>query len=174
MIAIEKVKRDASKLAGSLHDRHLTKELLAVYYDNVPAEAAKQPNPKPVRRQPFRPLWVSQVSETIRGFADKLPENWNSYQAKRTDQATAQAAIELLVEIVQPNTPRPEVVPTAAGGVQVEWHIHGIDLEINVRSQEQLGVAFEDLASGEEWSRECNFSDLGVIAQVVPKLSGQK
>ena len=109
-----------------------------------------------------RPLWISDISKTIQGFADRLPDNWNSYGAKRIQPELAEAAVHLLFKIVQPETPRPEVVPTTAGGIQIEWHVRGIDLEIKILSQERLDVSFEDLGSGQEWSRELSLAELGM------------
>jgi len=123
---------------------------------------------------PPRPQWISDISKTIQGFVDRLPENWNSYGAKRIQPELTAAAIRLLVEIVQPETPKPEVVPTADGGVQIEWHVRGIDLEIKILSQEKLGVSFEDLGSGQEWSLELNPVDLSVLIQTVSRLSSQQ
>src|SRR5260370_40530609 len=111
---------------------------------------------------PPRPLWISDTSQKIGGFVD-LPENWNSYGARRIQPELAEAAIHLLSKIVQPETPKPEVVPTTAGGVQIEWHVRGIDLEIQILSQDRLNVSFENLASGQEWSRELNLGDLSVL-----------
>ena len=122
---------------------------------------------------PSRPPWISDISKAIQGFVD-LPENWNSYGAKRIKPELAEAAIRLLPKVVQPGTPKPEVVPTTAGSVQIEWHVRGIDLEIKILSQEKLGVSFEDLGSGQEWSRELDPADLSVLIQTVSRLSSQQ
>jgi len=55
----------------------------------------------------------------------ELPENWDSYGSpKITDAALASASVVLT---------RPgQAVPTSLGGVQVEWHIDGVDLEIEI------------------------------------------
>src|SRR5439155_16652961 len=123
---------------------------------------------------PPRPLWISDITKTIQGFVDHLPENWNSYGARRIEPELAETAIRLLFEIVQANTPKPEVVPTTTGGVQIEWHIRGIDLEIKIISQEKLNVCFEELGAGQEWSRELSLADLGVLIQAVSRFSSQE
>ena len=123
---------------------------------------------------PARPAWISAFSKTIQGFIGRLPDNWNSYGAKRIQPELAEAATRLLSKIVQPETPKPEVVPTTEGGLQIEWHIRGIDLEIKIISQEKFGVSFEDLASGQEWSRELSLADSTVLIQTVSRLSSQE
>jgi hypothetical protein len=75
------------------------------------------------------PAWFDQ---TMSGFADllTLPANWDSYRAKPIDEPTVQKALELLDLLLGNNSPAPSVVPLASGGLQVEWHRAGQDLEI--------------------------------------------
>jgi hypothetical protein len=122
---------------------------------------------------PARPQWISDVSKTIQGFVD-LPENWNSYGAKRVQPELAEAAIRLLPKVIQSGTPKPEVVPTTAGGVQIEWHVGGIDLEIKILTQDKINVSFEESASGQEWSRELSLADLDVLIPTVSKIPSQE
>jgi hypothetical protein len=46
------------------------------------------------------------------------------------------------------------VVPTARGGIQLEWHTRGIDLEIELAVPEGIHVLYEDAAGEEEWELE--------------------
>ena len=61
-----------------------------------------------------------------------LPPGWNSYGAKPVANEAVEAAIAFLVEAIpaSPNVVAPAVVPTVRGGLQLEWHRQGIDLEI--------------------------------------------
>ena len=83
------------------------------------------------------PPWLGEATEAIRDLA-ALPPNWDSYGATPVAPEVAARAAELLIGLVQPETPRPAVVPTVRGGVQIEWHVQGVDLEIDVLSSEQL------------------------------------
>jgi hypothetical protein len=56
--------------------------------------------------------------ETLR----RLPENWDSYGAARLDPAVIDRAQLFLARV--------SVVPCSDGAVQLEWHTHGLDLEI--------------------------------------------
>ncbi len=40
--------------------------------------------------------------------------------------------LTILIEILDGHTPPPTVVPTWEGGIQVEWHRNGVDLEIEI------------------------------------------
>jgi hypothetical protein len=77
-----------------------------------------------------------------------LEENWDSYGARRVDPRCTEAAVGLLRAILDSTTPRPFVVPTCRGGIQLEWHRGGVDLEIEIESPEQMNVFFEDANEG--------------------------
>jgi hypothetical protein len=51
-----------------------------------------------------------------------LPKDWDSYGAEPLDAATVDKARAFLAAA--------SVGPTVMGGVQIEWHIHGLDIEI--------------------------------------------
>jgi len=82
-----------------------------------------------------------------------LDNNWDSYGAKRISDRVAGAVQDLLWQIMQKNTPAPQVVPSASGSIQLEWHLRGIDLEIEVESYTLAKVFFED-AQNEELTWE--------------------
>jgi hypothetical protein len=103
-----------------------------------------------------------------------LPENWNSYGSKRVDPAIARQASDLLVQLAQPETPEPAIVPTQRGGIQIEWHDRGIDLEINLLSPQEMDVSFDDEQDGEEWERKLHYPDIGPLTRAVTKFSNRK
>lgn len=79
---------------------------------------------------------IHQASELV-----QLPEGWDSYEAKPVSSQAARAAIAFLVKAASavPNLPVPAVVPTVPGGIQLEWHRQGVDLEIEFK---QDGLRF--------------------------------
>ncbi len=52
---------------------------------------------------------------------------------------------KLLQRVMRPRTPIPQVTPSAAGGVQLEWHEKGVDLELHVTAPYQWELWFRDL-----------------------------
>ena len=85
----------------------------------------------------------------------KLPEGWDSYKAKRIEADAVLAAIEVLLEIMSDDAEIPSVVPLNDGGVQLEWHPGGYDLEIVCRPgkepvffYEHRGKEMEGLVAG--------------------------
>jgi hypothetical protein len=84
----------------------------------------------------------------------KLPENWDSYGGHRVSLFYAQYALELVSAFMRKNLPLPSLVPTTAGGVQLEWHTRGIDLEVKVESLRGVHVYFHDLRKNETYEEE--------------------
>ena len=99
----------------------------------------------------------------------KLPENWNSYGARPVDVATARYATVLLMEIVGASSVLPVVVPTIEGGVQFEWHLKTVDLEVEVRSPRVVDVLYENYGTGGGWD-EVDLSDLGKLRTMIASM----
>lgn len=78
-----------------------------------------------------------------------LPTGWNSYSARPIAPQNVVTAIRLLAELLDFRTVSPVVVPTVRGGIQLEWHTERGDIEIYIRSPENVTFFAEDLESGE-------------------------
>jgi hypothetical protein len=116
--------------------------------------------------------WVRPMLEE---FADllSLPANWDSYGAREIDLSCVKFAFEKLLPLaMRPKTPLPSVVPTTRGGVQLEWHTRGIDLEVEVIAPGRLYAAYEDQRTGQFWEEEIR-SDLSKLDQSFDELSGR-
>jgi len=82
-----------------------------------------------------------------------LPPNWNSYRSKAISTDAAVASISILLNLLRPSDPPPSIVPTSRGGILLEWHENGIDLEVDVRSSSQVHLAYNDGDVEEEIDR---------------------
>lgn len=82
----------------------------------------------------------------------ELDENWNSYGAVPVNWECIVTAVEIVLQFFNDSTPSPSVVPTSAGGVQLEWHRGGADLEIEVPRKGELSIYFEDENGEREFS----------------------
>ena len=54
------------------------------------------------------------------------------------------AALKLLVDIMDIDTPPPLVVPRVQGNIQLEWHTDQVDIEIYIDSPESVRFFAED------------------------------
>src|ERR1035438_4373800 len=87
---------------------------------------------------PLEPAFPAWLQPTIKSFLDllQLPQNWDGYGASQMHEQIVQQALLLLVEVMDNDAPPPSVVPLSDGGVQVEWHRHGHNLEIEFPADE--------------------------------------
>jgi len=79
-----------------------------------------------------------------------LPRDWNSDNPRRIEPKSIEKILALLLTILDSDSTPPAVVPTTRGGVQVEWHQNGIDLEIEALSSGKL----EFFVSGPKGDKE--------------------
>jgi len=115
------------------------------------------------------PVWVAPTVQGLKELLD-LPSDWNSYGARAVAPSHVDAALQVLSRIMRHDTPAPAVVPTNRGGVQLEWHTGGIDLEIETFSTQRLLVSFEDATTGTEWEKEID-GDLTLLVECIGRLS---
>lgn len=78
----------------------------------------------------------------------KLEPNWDGYHAPRVSLDTGMFVLRVLQDVMLPRTPMPQIVPSSVGGIQVEWHVGGIDLEIHITAPYQGDLWFEDHRKG--------------------------
>ncbi len=95
--------------------------------------------------------WLPQTVQDMAGLS-RLQDGWNSYGGKRIQARAIEKMLETLISILEPNTPAPAVVPTSEGGVQVEWHLNGIDLEIEVTRMGDLEYYYNSAKKESEGS----------------------
>lgn len=90
---------------------------------------------------------ISTISERLQELLD-LPVGWDGHRGQALSLDTAYFALDLAQRVFLRWTPCPHVVPMSSGGVQLEWHEKGIDLEIEVVAPNEIVVSFEDVSTG--------------------------
>ena len=99
--------------------------------------------------QPELPEWFSAVVSRLLPLLS-LPPNWNSEGAEAVrGDAILPMVFYVLNQVMKQSTPAPMIVPTAQGGVQLEWHEQSIDVEIEVEPSGEIHVSVEDPQAGE-------------------------
>ncbi|HEY6323894.1 MAG TPA: hypothetical protein VJA16_20310 [Thermoanaerobaculia bacterium] len=91
---------------------------------------------------PDLPSWMPDAVHDLEQLSI-LGHNWDSYRARPILPDNIVTALEVLLTLVKKDTPRPYVVPTVIGGVQLEWHTLRADLEIEVVAPLRLHVLWE-------------------------------
>lgn len=115
------------------------------------------------------PSWCRSIVQQFKEITS-LPENWDSYNAKRVSETSVLTAIDLLHSLIRHNTPEPSIVPTKSGHVQIEWHVNGIDLEFEVNSPTKIPVYYHDGDPQNEWEGTLD-TNLTKLSSYIQRLS---
>lgn len=125
-----------------------------------------------IRAEGEEPAWLMPTLHAM-GEILSLPPNWDSYGANPVNAFSLVSALDLLVATMRPETPTPTVVPTSRGGLQLEWHTRGIDLEVEIESAARSYVRYDDRMREVTWEAVIT-SNLRPLADVIDELSRRK
>ena len=80
----------------------------------------------------------------------RLPRGWNSHGAEPVSDAAFKQTVGFLATYLVEDVAGPVLVPTVRGGVQLEWHRQGVDIEVEVGPDGSVSWCAEDRRTGEE------------------------
>jgi hypothetical protein len=60
----------------------------------------------------------------------ELPREWDGFDADPISEIAVITALRFLAYVWAEPLPLPDIIPVPHGGVQLEWHVSGIDLEV--------------------------------------------
>ena len=86
------------------------------------------------------PSWLPRAAERA-GNLLLLPFDWDRLGAPPVEPMTIQTALDALCLFMDQNSSLPAWTPTREGGVQLDWHENGIDLEIEFQPSSSDGFA---------------------------------
>lgn len=116
------------------------------------------------------PTWFNPTLEALFQLL-WLPEGWNHHRGKQICPRAVLAAVTLLAQTMRSDSPPPLVVPTAPGGVQLEWHRNRVDLEITICPLGRMEASYENLDAGYEWD-EVLATDFARLTNAIDEISG--
>lgn len=93
-----------------------------------------------------------------------LPLGWNGYRSKPVSFTNARFAADLIERIYADGVPAPEIVPGTDGTLQVEWHINGYDVELDILGANDVAAWRREISSGVE-EEEYLTADFTVVAK---------
>lgn len=73
----------------------------------------------------------------------KLPQGWDGYRAAQISKAAIYGAGWVLDAILAADSCKPQVFPTADGGVQIEWYADGDEITIDIDPAGEAAVLAE-------------------------------
>ncbi|MFI6282096.1 hypothetical protein [Streptomyces sp. NPDC050988] len=81
-----------------------------------------------------------------------LPKGWDGHRAEPVTIEAGIAMLSVLFSVMERRSLQPQLFPLASGGIQVEWHVSGSSIEIEVAADGHSGCALAD--GGEEAEME--------------------
>jgi hypothetical protein len=62
----------------------------------------------------------------------RLADNWDTYGGSRVSDDAIYTALSIIARLLRDQSVPPAIVPTSQGGVQLEWHRVGDEVEVRV------------------------------------------
>jgi hypothetical protein len=113
--------------------------------------------------------WFRSVESQLQDLFG-LGYGWDTYRARQIQPQAAEAALSFLLKHATQSTKPPWVVPLGDGGIQLEWHGNGIDLEVAFPISAEPELVLTDLGTGEEVEAHPFSVDTQMLAQHMGKL----
>lgn len=88
---------------------------------------------------PSSPRWVEDVLERASSVYD-LEKGWDGENALPVTKEALWDALDVLTDVMSEDSIAPQVVPTSDGGIQLEWHCAGVDLEVYVEPSGRISA----------------------------------
>jgi len=105
--------------------------------------------------------WLSELSQRFDEIVS-LPKGWDCYSGIAVTFTTAVFAANLLERLYVDGAPAPQLVPGSDGSVQIEWHVNGFDIELDVLAPYEVSAIRHNVITGEieELELQTDFSAL--------------
>jgi hypothetical protein len=116
------------------------------------------------------PAWFYGTLSRLQQLS-QLMENWDSYGGRRPHDDAMVTALGLLARLLRHDSAPPVIVPTSEGGVQLEWHQAGRELEVRVGPTAEISAFRFDEAAGQGATLDhISLSDLAPLVTLAGRL----
>jgi hypothetical protein len=114
--------------------------------------------------------WQVAVVQKLAAFA-RQPRGWDGYKGEPLRPDAGFFALQVLVDVMSEGIPVPHLVPTSSGGVQIEWHRGGWDIEVDIQGayDAKVWVYFEP--TDKENSLELSDGNTARLAKILEPIS---
>jgi hypothetical protein len=115
-----------------------------------------------------------QINPQLEEFT-RYPLGWNSYGAPPLRSDVKDFALSVLNSIMKARTPLPHVAPSSVGGLHVEWHEKGVDLELHIIAPYDCDVWFCDCRdpNAQPVSDKIATADFAVLSEPIDLLTSR-
>ena len=126
--------------------------------------------PKVRITEPDRNSWWDQVIERLQDLVS-LEIGWDGYQGEPVRFENAAFALRVLEAICFDDTPTPHIVPGTSGDLQIEWHTHAAEIELDILAPNSVHAWIstpETKPEGEEFVLTTDFTK---VVRVIRKMT---
>lgn len=99
----------------------------------------------------------------------QLEARWDGHSAEVLTDDACETAVRLLVALAIPAPPTAQLVPLTDGGVQLEWHAGGNDIEIEVDRSGEIHVFISAADGSVELNQELPPSSIPVVIPIIKR-----
>lgn len=118
------------------------------------------------------PNWLYSALNKLQTLAT-MPENWDSHGGSAITAEAIFATLKFMAQYLSDRTKEPSIVPTSAGGLQLEWHRMVGDLEVSFTADGAIAAYFASTTSGEEWEMELGSINSQRLAAAVDSVAAE-
>lgn len=125
-----------------------------------------------VRLQWCESHWFKRLQQRLNALTSLAP-GWDGYRGKPVSFTCAMFAAQLLERVCNEKVPAPSLVPGSDGSIQIEWHINGYDIEIDVLAPFEVVASRFDTHTENDEQEELQ-DDFTLIARWVSELAAER
>jgi hypothetical protein len=96
-----------------------------------------------------RDYWRLMAEDRLRKL-QRLEVGWDGHTGRPVAVSTVYFVLDVLEQIMLPGVPMPSLMPLSNGGLQIEWHRNGWDVEIEVARPNHLHFWAYDISGDRE------------------------
>lgn len=93
--------------------------------------------------------WMNTLEERFNSLVS-LPIGWDGYQGRPVSFSCAQFAAQIVESLFNKSVSAPSIVPGSDGSLQIEWHVNGYDIELDVLAPLRVSAFRYDHSTGNE------------------------
>jgi hypothetical protein len=113
--------------------------------------------------------WADKVGDRLATLL-QLPQGWDGHNGRPVSRSTASYAMHVIAKLVGPGVPAPSIVAGSYGGLQIEWHRKGWDIEFEIIAPNNIFALARNVATGEEEETKVE-TDLNALQQFVARIA---
>lgn len=114
------------------------------------------------------PSWTNDFSMRLNQLirSGVTEPDWNGHGASPLHPAAVRLAVRVVAALGGDSRPFPRITPTFRGGLQLDWHVGGASIEVDVDPTGSVEVFYEDPIEGKDWDAPLSACEADVRSSI--------